>query len=70
MYEWSRPSSIKDVALEYAFDEKTVWDKYLFFTDVTFEYFSTLTKKTKICGIGKIVEIDETAVVKRKYNVG
>ena len=70
IYEWSRDNPIKEVCHEYGLSEHTVGDWFRFLRDICFESLASLNLSKKIGGESKIVEIDETVAVRRKYNRG
>lgn len=68
-YEWSVDTILSSVAMEYNVAESTVSLWFNKFRSLA-AAFHFLKSNEKIGGYGKIVEIDECLVVKRKYNVG
>ena len=70
IYEWSRDNPIKEVCHEYELSKTTVIDWFRFLRDVCYEGLQTISPLDKIGGEGKTIEIDETVVVRRKYNRG
>ena len=70
VYEWSRNTSIKDVCYEYEISERVVIDWFRFMRDIVIEKMILYSIDHKIGGVGEIVEIDETCVARRKYQVG
>lgn len=70
IYEWAQNTPIKNVVHELKLNKKTIIDWFRFCRDVCFQYHTNIKIKKKIGGPGKVVEIDETVVTRRKYNVG
>lgn len=70
LYEWSRDTSVIEVAYEYSISERVVIDWFRFVRDIIIEKMILYTRDQKIGGVGQIVEIDETCVARRKYQVG
>lgn len=69
IYEWSINTGVENTATEYELNISVVsrWFKKFRMLSTIF-YF--INNQQPIGGIGKIVEIDESLVVKRKYNRG
>lgn len=68
LHIWSKNYSEKLICDDFSFSNKTVVDWARFCRDLCVYYFES--DDTIIGGPGRIVEIDETLVVKRKYNRG
>ena len=65
---WSKKYSEQLIADEYSFSNKTIVDWSRFCRDLCVHHFESAD--SVIGGPGIIVEIDETLIVKRKYNRG
>ena len=70
LYEWTRETTVTEVCFQYGFDEHTVIDWFRFYRDICTEKLCNFNNGEKIGGQGTIVEIDETCVSRRKYQVG
>ena len=70
LYEWARGESGESVRFELGISKPTtiLWGQAC--RDVIEFYYFHMRHDCKIGGPGKIVEIDETIVARRKYNVG
>ena len=69
MYEWSRMSSVDSVCKDTGLGRDTVLMIGSFLRKITFTALAE-ARNCKIGGPETIVEIDETMIARRKYNVG
>ena len=65
---WSKGYSEKLIADDFPFSKVTIVDWSRFCRELCVQYFDS--SEVVIGGVGKTVELDETVVVKRKYNRG
>jgi transposase-like protein len=68
IYLWSRGMSLLQIQTECEISEKTSIDWARFCRDIIMEHFANSNEI--IGGLGRIVEIDESLVARRKYNRG
>lgn len=68
LHLWSKGYSEKLIIDDFSFSNKTVVDWFRFCRDLCVHHFEA--DNTIIGGPGTVVEIDETMIVKRKYNRG
>ena len=70
LYEWARRSTLSSIEFELQISEPTACTLAKFCRDIIMFYFHVLQCDEMIGGIGQTLELDETLVVHRKYNVG
>ena len=68
LHLWSKGYNEKLVCDDFSFSSKTVVDWFRFCRELCVSHFES--QQTMIGGVGTVVEIDETHIVKRKNNPG
>lgn len=70
IYEWARGQSCESICFELGLSSPTIVSWTQACRDAIAHYYFSMRRDYKIGGPGKTVEIDETVVARRKFNVG
>jgi hypothetical protein len=67
---WSKDYPARIISGDFSFSPPTVVDWCRFYRDLSLWYIESIYESIQIEGPGHVVEIDETLIVRRKYNRG
>jgi ISXO2-like transposase domain len=70
LHLWSKKYTSKQMVDDFGFTLPTIVDWSRYCRDIALWYIETIYETKPIGGIGRTVEIDETLIVRRKYNRG
>jgi hypothetical protein len=70
IYEWSMGSSTSSICFELSISNVAAARWAFYCREIVLYYSGIVSRDLKIGGPGQVVEIDETMVARRKYNVG